>query len=201
MIRHLPLIALLALAACGKPAEQKPTAPVAEATEATVPEDAKRAAEAWTASNDGVGPVGAGTAFKREAIAALFPDSAVETAFLAEEGVQTPIITVSGPRELVLELKGPDRVGAILAQGGPVIGPRGEMLMAPFPSLTFKAGDCVIGADRFSGAALCRRAPGDALAYVIGRRGELSGNPGDAPDSAQLAEGFLREFLWQSPLK
>ncbi len=108
-----------------------------------------------------------------------------------------------GPEELGLELKQASRgggVGAILAQGGPVVGPRGETLMSPFPSLGFKAGDCVIGADRFIGAALCRRAPGDALAYVIGRRGELTGNPGDTPDSAQLADGFLREFLWQAPL-
>lgn len=202
MIRHLPIIALLGLAACGKPAEQQPTAPVAPATEATLPADAPKATPAWTASNDGVGPITAATAFNPQAIAALFPESEVKTAFLSEEGTQVPIITVFGPQELGLELKqaakGPN-VGAILAQGGPVVGPKGETLMAPFPSLGFKAGDCVIGADRFGDAALCRRAPGDALAYVIGARGGLTGNPGDAPDSAQLANGFLREFLWQAP--
>lgn len=203
MIRHLPLIALLGLAACGKPAEQQPTAPVAAATEATLPADAPKAAPAWTASNDGVGPITVATAFDRAAVVALFLDSEVKTAFLSEEGTQTPILTVFGPEELGLELKQASRgsgVGTILAQGGPVVGPRGETLMSPFPSLGFKAADCVIGADRFIGAALCRRAPGDALAYVIGRRGELTGNPGDAPDSAQLADGFLREFLWQAPI-
>lgn len=203
MIRHLPLIAVLGLAACGKPAEPQPTAPVAAATEATLPADAPKASLAWTATSDGVGPVTAKLRFDRAAVAALFPDSEVKTAFLSEEGVQTPIITVFGPEDLGLELKqvpGSDTVGTILAQGGPVVGPRGETLMAPFASLGFKASDCVMGADRFSGAALCRRAPGDALAFVVGRRGELTGNPDDGPDSVQLAEGFLREFLWQAPL-
>lgn len=202
MIRPLPLIALLALAACGKPAEPQPTAPVAAATEATLPADAPKAAPAWTATNNGVGPINGATAFGAAEIGSLFPESEVKTAFLAEEGAQTPIITVAGPQELALELKrapGTRNVGAVLAQGGPIIGPRGETLMATFPSLGFKTGDCVIGADRFSGAALCRHAPGDNLAYVIGRPGELTGNPGDTPDSTQLAEGFLREFLWQAP--
>ncbi|RYF95485.1 MAG: DUF1131 family protein [Caulobacteraceae bacterium] len=199
----LTLIALLALAACGKPAEQQPTAPVAPATEATLPADAPAAAPAWTASVDGVGPIKATTAFSRDAIAALFPDSEVKAAFLSEEGAQVPIVTVYGPSELAIQVKqgaAEGRIGAILAQGGPVVGPRGETLMAPFSGLGFKAGDCVIGADRFSGAALCRRPGAESLAYVIGARGELKGNPGDAPDAAELAaKGFLREFLWQAP--
>ena len=203
MTRTLPLIALLALAACGKPAEQQPTAPVAPATEATLPADAPKAAPAWTASNDGVGPITARTAFDRAAIAALFPGSEVKSAFISLEGDSYAIVTVNGPDALVLEvMQGTNtgEIGSILAQGGPVVGPRGETLMAPFASLGFKAGDCLIGADRFSGAALCRRSPADALAYVVGAPGELAGNPGDAPDAAVLAEkGFLREFLWQQP--
>lgn len=203
MIRPLSLIALLALAACGQPAEPQPTAPVAAATEATLPADAPRATPAWTASVEGVGPITAKTAFSREAIAALFPGSEVKSAFISLEGDEYPIVTVNGPDDLVLEVMGganKGEIGSILAQGGPVVGPRGETLMAPFASLGFKAGDCVIGADRFSGAALCRRAPADALAYVIGASGELKGNPGDAPNAAALDEkGFLREFLWQRP--
>ena len=201
MIRHLPLIVLFCLAACGKPAEPKPTAPVAAATEANLPADAPKATPAWTATADGVGPITGATAFSREAIAALFPDSEVKAAFLNEEGAQVPIVTIFGPDELGIEVKqgeAKSRIGQILAQGGPVVGPRGEKLMDPFTTLGFKAGDCVIGADRFSGAALCRRAPGDALAYVISAPGELNGNPGDAPDSAGLAKAFLREFLWQA---
>ncbi len=201
MIRHLPLIALLGLAACGKPAEQQPTAPVAAATEANLPADAPKATPAWTVSAEGVGPITGATAFDRDTIAALFPDSEVKNAFVNLEGEEYPIITIVGPDALSIEImEDKGRIYSIMAQGGPVVGPRGEALMSPFPSLGFKAADCVIGADRFSGAALCRRAPGDALAYVIGRRGELTGNPGDAPDSAQLADGFLREFLWQAPI-
>ena len=178
MTRTLSLIAL-ALAACGKPAEQQPTAPIAPATEATLPADAPKAAPAWTASNDGVGPITARTAFDRAAIAALFPGSEVKSAFISLEGEQYPIITVNGPDDLVLEVMEGTAKGSIhsvLAQGGPVVGPRGERLMDPFTGLGFKAADCVIGADRFHGAALCRRAPGDALAYVIGAPGQLSGN-------------------------
>lgn len=195
----------LLLASCGQASEKTPaTAPVQPATEATLPADAAAQAPAWTASAAGVGPVTAETDFTREAIAALFPQSEVKTAFLSEEGMQVPIITVNGPQELVLEIKEgmtPGKVGVIRAQGGPVVGPRGETLMAGFGGLDLKAADCVIGADSFSGAALCRRADTPTLAYVIGARGELAGNPGDTPDAAALQDkGFLREFLWQAPL-
>lgn len=199
------LAAVLALAACGQASDKAPAAaPVQPATEATLPADAGAQAPAWSASAAGVGPITAETAFTVEAIKALFPDSQVEAAFLSEEGMQTPIITVNGPQELVLELKEgmtPGKVGVILAQGGPVVGPRGETLMTGWSSLGLKAEDCIIGADRFSGAALCRRADAPTLAYVMGAPGELAGNPGDVPSAATLQEkGFLREFLWQAPL-
>ncbi len=204
MIRPLILITVLALAACGRPTESQPTVPVAAATEGALPADAPGAAPAWTVSAEGVGPITADTAFSRDAIAALFPDSEVKAAFINLEGEPYPVVTVFGPDELSIEVlqgttKG--RINSILAQGGPVVGPRGEKLMDPFSGLGLKASDCVIGADRAYGAALCRR-PGTATpAYVIGARGGLTGNVGDTPDAAELAKGFLREFLWQAPLK
>ncbi|MBI1404677.1 MAG: DUF1131 domain-containing protein [Caulobacter sp.] len=201
-----PLIAaalVLLLAACGKPADKPVQAPVAPATEATLPADAPMARLAWSASAAGIGPLTPSTSFDREAVAALFPGADVRNAYLSEEGVQVPVITVNGPEDLVLEIKqagSTGRVGDTLVQGGPVVGPRGETLMAPWSSLGFKAADCVIGADRYSGAALCRRVDTPALAYVIGARGELAGRPGETPDADVLADkGFLREFLWQSP--
>ncbi len=208
MIRHLPLIALLALAACGKPADQKPTAPVAEATEATLPADAPRARPAWTVSADGVGPITGNTPFDRQVLAALFPESDVKSGLVSLEGDDYPIITITGPDELNIEImqdttrgaaKG--RIVSIHAEGGPVIGPRGETLRTPFSALGLKAADCVIGADRLYGAALCRRPGTTTPAYVIGAPGQLSGNVGDTPDSAELAsKGFLRGFLWQARL-
>ncbi|MBX3481739.1 MAG: hypothetical protein KF842_15210 [Caulobacter sp.] len=203
LLNALAVVSLLA--ACGKPAEQQAAAPVAPATEANLPADAQTARQAWSASAVGIGPLTPSTPFNREAIAALFPGSEVGTAYLAEEGVQVPVITVNGPDDLVLEIRqagSTGRIGDTLAQGGAVVGPRGETLMAPWSSLGFKASDCVIGADRYSGAALCRRADTPALAYVVGARGELAGRPGETPDPEGLADkGFLREFLWQAPIR
>ena len=206
MIRKLSLIAPLAvtlgLAACGQAADKKAAPPVAPATEATMPADAPKAAPAWTASNDGIGPLNGATAFDAAAVTALLPGSEIKTAYLHEEGGETPIITAYGPDELGLELQGANgKVSRILAQGGPVVGPRGERLMDKFSASGLKAEDCVLGADRMSGAALCRRADAPNLALIYGAPGELKGKPGDTPDAAALAEkGFLREFLWQAPL-
>lgn len=201
MIRHLPLIALLGLAACGKPAEPQPTAPVAAATEATIPADAPKATPAWTVSDQGVGPITGATAFDRDVIAALFPDSEVRTAVVNLEGDDYPTITISGQDGLSIEvMEDKGRIYSIMAEGGPVIGPRGETLMTPFPALGLKADDCVMAADRLSGSALCRR-PGTATpAYVIGAPDRLSGNVGDTPLAAELAKGSLRGLLWQAPL-
>jgi hypothetical protein len=194
------LFATLALAGCGQPAEKPPVAP---ATEANLPADAPSSQPAWSASPEGVGPLTGEVAFSRDAIAALFPGSEVKAAFLSVEGAQVPIITVIGPAELVLEAEGGSdgKVGRILAQGGQVVGPRGEKLMDSFKVASFSASDCVIGADRYSGAVLCRRPGAPNLAYVYGAQGEVKGNPGDEPDAETLEQkGFLREFLWQAPL-
>jgi hypothetical protein len=197
------LAVVVLLAACDKPAEQPASVPVAPATEANLPPDAARATKAWSASSVGVGPLTATTPFTREAIAALFPRSDVKSAYLSEEGAQVPIITVTGPESLVLEIKeaGSTRlVGTTLVQGGAVVGPRGEALLDPWKGMGFGKADCVLGADRFSGAAICRRPDAPALGYVFGVRGDLNGKPGEAPDTAVLADkGFLREFLWQTP--
>lgn len=196
------LLGSLILAACGPQPEKAEKPQVAPATEATLPADASGAAPAWTATNDGIGPITGATAFDAAAITALLPGSEIKTAFLHEEGGETPIITAYGPEELGLELQGAKgKVSRILAQGGPVVGPKGEKLMDSFKVSGFAATDCVLGADRMSGAALCRRADAPNLAYIYGAQGELKGKPGDAPDAAALEQkGFLREFLWQAPL-
>lgn len=196
------LLGSLILAACGPQSEKADKVQVAPATEATMPADASGAVPAWSASNDGIGPINGGTAFDAATVTALLPGSEIKTAYLHEEGGETPIITAYGPQELSLELQGAKgKVSRILAQGGPVVGPKGEKIMDSFKVSGFAATDCVLGADRMSGAALCRRADAPNLALVYGAPGELKGNPGDAPDAAALAEkGFLREFLWQAPL-
>lgn len=203
MKRLLLLAVLLPLAACGKPGEQTPTAPVAAATEATLPADAPRAQPAWTVSADGVGPISGKTPFDRQTIAALFPESEVRSAFVNLEGEQYPVITVTGPDELSIEVMGDTangRIDSIHAEGGPVIGPRGETLTTPFPALGLKAADCVIGADRLAGLALCRRPGTTTPAYVISAPGQLSGNVGDTPDSGELtSKGVLHGLLWQAP--
>ncbi len=196
------LLAALALAGCGKPSEQSQAPAVAAATEANLPPDAAGAAPVFSASEAGVGPLTETTPFNRNAIAELFPVSEVKAAYISEEGMQTPIVTINGPEALVLEVQAatsPGRVGRILVQGGPIAGPRGEKLLDRWPALGFKPEQCVMGADRFSSALLCRRTANDSLAFVFGIPGFVATGD-EVPAEALLSEkAFLREFLWQAP--
>jgi hypothetical protein len=199
-----PLISLLTvflLAGCGPSDGDDAKAPVAPATEATLPADAADAAPAYSASEGGVGPVSAETPFSLEAVTALFPGSEVKAAFQNQEGVATPILTVKGPGELVLEIqqgyqKG--KVGRVLVQGGPVVGPRGEAILDPWSRFGFARKDCLIGVE---GQLLCRRPGEPSLAYVFAIPGFLGEVEAPPPPEALLSQkAFLRAFLWQAPL-
>ena len=199
-----PLISLLTLfllAGCGPSDGNGAKAPVAPATEANLPADAADAAPAYSASEGGVGPVSAGTPFSPEAVAALFPGSEVKAAFQNQEGVEAPILTVKGPGELVLEIqegykKG--KVGRVLVQGGPVVGPRGEAILDPWTSIGFARKDCLLGV---KGHVLCRRPGAPSLAYVFAIPGFVGEVEAPSPPEALLAEkAFLQAFLWQAPL-
>lgn len=212
MLRTFALIAVTAgLSACGQSPQTPPVKapdPVPAPAPAPPPPAAKPGATPWsagpiTATTKGVGPITGDTAFNPEALTALFPLSKVKAAFLHGEGNPIPIINIDGPEKLVLELQ-PDtsggRVAVILAQGGPVEGPKGEKLLDKWTALGFTRDQCVMGLDRFVGALLCRRPEAPDLAYVFA----LPGNKGAddvIPEEAWLArKAFLREFLWQAPL-
>eukprot|EP01030_Chromulinospumella_sphaerica_P029364 gene29364-29794_t len=126
MIRRIALLSLLALAACGKPAEPKPTAPVAAATEANIPADAVAAQPAYTVSEAGFGPINADTPWDRAALAKLFPDARVEPGTDNWEGEEYPVLDVRGDDGLDLRTTAEQgQLLSVLAHGGPVAGPRG----------------------------------------------------------------------------
>ncbi|MDH4386906.1 MAG: DUF1131 domain-containing protein [Caulobacter sp.] len=199
----IPLLTLVLLAGCGPSGGPAAGAPVAPATEANLPVDAAGSAPAYSASEGGVGPVSVETSFSLGAMTALFPGSEVKAAYLGQEGVQTPILTVFGPAELALELQEGDRkgrVGWILVQGGPVVGPRGEAILDPWTRFDFPRKDCVMGADRFRSAALCRRPDAPSLAYVFDIPGLVADGEVLPPDALLTEKAFLQAFLWQAPV-
>lgn len=197
MMRMTGLAAVLLLAACqpGAPQGGEPSdapAPMDQPAE-PAPVDPRAISAA------GVGPLNATTPFDRDAIAALFPGSEVQAEFLHFGEGTTPIITVTGPDEIALEIQGgaDGLVSQVIVSGGPFTGPEGAGLLAGWPELGVAAADCVMGEGRFVGQPICRKAGAPNLAYVLSVprwRGEGLPDPTTLNGRARLAE-----YVWTRP--
>lgn len=193
----LPVLMLLAACQPGSPQGEEPAdAPAAETQAAP---QAAPGTDQRAVSTAGVGPITAATPLDADAIRALFPGSQVEAEFLHGEGQPTPIITVTGTDETVLEIQGggDGNVGQVVVSGGDFAGPSGETLMAPWPELGLTAADCEMGEGRFTGQPVCRKAEAPNLAYVLAvpnwTRAEL-------PDPTTLnGRARLAAFVWTRP--
>lgn len=195
-MRVLTLVPVLAtLAACQPAAERETPAEAAP----TAPAEQPRMIDTRAVTAAGVGPIRADTPFDRDAVAALFPASRVEAEFLHFGEETTPIITVTGPEEIALEIQGaPDgNIGQVLVLGGPFNGPGGERLGAGWPGLGVNAGQCVMGEGRFVGQPLCRKPDAENLALVLAvPRWRGSG----LPDPTTLnGRATLAAWLWTRP--
>ena len=200
MIRRIALLSLFALAACGKPAEQKPTAPVAAATEANIPADAVAAQPAYTVSETGLGPINADTPWDRAALAGLFPDARVEPGTDNYEGEEYPVIDVRGEDGLDLRTTGEKgKFLSVRARGGPVVGPRGERIGDGWAKGGFKTADCQPGVENESGKIFCRRSGQPRVAYVYETADawEEGTSDNDVPsDDFLKAKGVLTGLIW-----
>lgn len=187
-MRKIVLLALGLLAACSRPAGQKP-----DAAQAPVSATSRSIA----ASETGIGPITAQTPFDAAALQALFPGAHVEPSVMMDGDRKYPILTVMGADlGMILEVDGDQSAGiaAIEALGGDVRGPGNETLMNPWNALGFTLEQCRSGDHRDLGALVCHRPGAPRLAYLIGVR-SWSG-PG-APSAAKLAaDGFLRGLRW-----
>lgn len=193
----LPALALLAACQPGSPQGEEPAD--APATAAPAPPEPSPATDARAVSTRGVGPITAATPFDADAVRVLFPGAQVEAEFLHGEGQPTPIITVIGTDETVLELqgRGDGNVGQVTVSGGAFTGPGGETLMAAWPDLGLTAADCVMGEGRHTGQPVCRKADAPNLTYVLAvpnwGRSEL-------PDPTTLnGRARLAEIVWTRP--
>ena len=194
----LPVLAVLAACQPGAPEGDEPADAPAAAPEAPA-EEAPGVIDTRAVGIDGVGPIRADTAFDRDAIAALFPSSQVEAEFLHFGEETTPIITVTGPEEIALEIHGASdgNVGEVIVSGGPYIGPGGSQLMDRWPELGVAASDCVMGEGRNVGQPVCRRADAQNVAMVLAVpnwRGEGLPDPTTLNGRARLAA-----WIWTRP--
>lgn len=199
MIRRLALLSLFALAACGKPAEPKPTAPVAAATEATIPADAVAAQPVYSVSETGLGPIDAKTPYDRAALAKLFPDAQVQPGKDNWEGMEYDTLDVRGDDGLDLRVTHDGaKLDGVWARGGPVAGPRGERIGDPWTKGGFKTTDCTAGMENDTGKVFCKRSGQPRVRYVY-ETGDKWDGPSDyaVPSSALMAEhGKLTGLIW-----
>jgi hypothetical protein len=200
MIRHLSLVAILALAACGKPAEQQPTAPVAPATEATIPADAVAAQPAYSLSDTGLGPITADTPYDQGALAKLFPEARVAAGTDNWEGEEHGVLDVRGDDGLDLRINGEKgKLLSVWARGGPVAGPRGERIGDAWAKGGFKATDCKAGWENDTGKIFCRRSGHTQAVYVYETGDAWEGSDNVVPSEAFLqAHGRLTGLIWNS---
>ncbi len=188
MIPRRALIALpfLVLAACS-PAD-KPVEPASAPS--SVPVAAEGAAAPLALDEYAVGPIMAQTAFKREAIQALFPNDKV----LAEGSA----ITVARAGAVLLEIRaepGLTTVGEIRIPARSATGPRGEVLGMPWPKLDVPLKRCWVGQDGDRHAVICTQPGESVLRYVF----EVPGWTGEAmPSTAVLSKARLTGFIWKS---
>lgn len=163
----LPVLAALAACQPGAPEGDEPADAPAVAEEPQP--EAPRIIDTRAVGPQGVGPIRPDTPFDRDAIAALFPASEVEAEFLHFGEDTTPIITVTGPEEIALEIQGAEdgNVGQVFVQGGPFTGPGGERLLDPWPELGVTAADCTMGEGRLTGQPICHLAEAPHLALVL----------------------------------
>ena len=193
----------LGLAACGpeSPRGDEPAdAPLTAAPAAhPVAEETPGVIDRRAVSRRGVGPLRPETPFDREAVAALFPNAEVQAEFLHFGEETTPILTVTGQQETVLEIQGgPDgRVSQIVVLGGPFEGPGGARLLDSWPELGLAAADCVMGEGRFTGAPVCRREDAPNVALVLSVPGWTET---DLPDPTTLnGRARLSAYVWTRP--
>lgn len=206
MTQRLAVIAvpLLLLAACG-PADRKTetpaTAPPANETPSSGP--VAMAVTPYVGGPlrvraDGVGPITAATAFDQPTIAALFPKAVVKSAFIhVGEGRPGPIITVEQDNVPLLEIgKGAEGgIAEIRLAGGPVQGPKGEVLLEKWADLSFDIAQCRAGEGRAVNQTVCVRPAAPTVAYVFGVPGWTRG--GLPPAETLRAKGQLNEFVWR----
>lgn len=204
MTQRLALIAvpLLLLAACG-PTEKKTAASPPPTVETPKPGPVAVAVTPYTGEPlrvraDGVGPITAATAFDAPTIKALFPKAVVKNAFIhVGEGPPGPIITVEQDNVPLLEIgKGAEGgVAEIRLAGGPVQGPKGEVLLAKWADLSFDIAQCRAGEGRTVNQTVCVRPEAPTVAYVFGVPGWSQG--GLPPVAVLKAKGQLNEFVWR----
>ena len=207
MTQRLALIAapLLLLAACG-PAKQDTKAP-SPGVEAPASGPAVISVKPYVGGPlrvraDGVGPITEATAYDAPTITALFPKAVVKSAFIhAGEGPPGPIITVEQDNVPLLEIgKGAEGgIGEIRLAGGPVQGPKGEVLLSKWADLGFDITQCRAGSGRTVNQTICVRPEAPTVSYVFGVPGWTKGG---LPSVEVLkAKGQLNEFVWRSAEK
>lgn len=151
-------------------------------------------------TSSGLGPVGAGMPYAKEALAKALPGFTFDTVKAVSAGHLEWYLAAfrDGQQQAQFE---PDATGRLVARihlvGRAAAGPAGERIGMSFAETRGAERDCRPGHGEWAGMALCE-SDGGTVTYIYAAAGEAPAGGGLPPPSA-LAGARLVRMIWRSP--
>ena len=150
-------------------------------------------------TTSGVGPVGAGTPYSQQSLAAALPGFEMGTVKTISQGQLKHLQTAfkGGMQQLQFEPNASGRlVSRIHLVGQEAAGPNGERIGMTFREAGGIRQNCQPGSNQWSRMALCK-SPDGSMTYVFAPQ-EYDGPENQLPPANVLAEAHLVRIIWEA---
>lgn len=145
----------------------------------------------------GVGPIGSGTPYSREAISTALPSFEFDNVRTMSEGEVRHLLAAfkGGMQQLQFEPGGSNGlIGRVHLVGQEAAGPNGERIGMTYVESGGSSLNCAAGQEEWTGMALCRT-PDQRLIYIYAPEG-YNGPDGVMPPADVLRQSRLVRIVW-----